>query len=518
MKSYLALFCSLLLSSDIHAQSLVPDPGFGNNGVVITPESGKSTVINSTALQSDGRIIAAGEYFNASDRHCLIARYLPDGTPDPSFGVQGKVMTSVGWKDGLQAVIVQADGKITAAGNVTVQTSNPVTISSRPFLIRYLPDGTPDSAFGINGVHHLDILNAFPTRAAAALAQLPDGHLLMGGSCLQANSMRMMLVCLEPDGSYDQSFGSGGMATFSPQSGQDAVLFDLAHQPDGKVVIGGYSGVASLSAPPNTRMALMRLLPTGLPDPAFGTSGAQLIQVATGNPNPFDVIRKLRIRPDGKIVAAGASDAHLALVQLNTDGTPDPAFGQAGIVSDNTRPVADGLSVLSDGRLLVSGLRTTGNNLTDVTISRFSATGVPDAALGTVVVDQSDRDRAYALTIQPDNKVLLAGHSGVTSGDVSFTLWRFADSNTAAGTAETAALRGLRLYPNPSGGDLYVSLPAAPARALSLCLFDLQGRLLLRREMRSAVTGLSLSGIPAGTYLLRVSHGKAMQSFKVSKQ
>lgn len=517
MKYIATLFSSLLLSSICSAQALVPDPGFGNNGVVITSESGKSTAIYSTALQNDGRTIAAGQYFNASSTHSFIVRYLPDGTPDPSFGVQGRVTTPVGWEDGLLSVIVQADGKITAAGNQMYVTGNPPTIVSRPFLVRYLPDGTLDSAFGTNGIHHLDILNAFATKDAAALLQLPDGRLVVGASCVQANTMRMSLICLHPNGSYDPLFGSGGIALFSPQSGQNAALFDMLHQPDGRIVIAGYSGQASLSAPPDTRMAVMRIEPNGTADPAFGVNGATLIQVTTGNPNPFDAVRRLAIRPNGKILAAGSSDGHLALVQLNTDGTPDAAFGQSGIVNDNTRPVADALSVLGDGRLLVSGFRTV-SSLSDVTLSRFSATGAADVSFGTVIIDQSDRDRAYTMMVQPDNKILLAGHSGVTSGDVHFTLWRLLTDSIGTGTAETPGVRGLHLYPNPSNGDLHISLPDTPAEPLGLSLFDAAGRLVLRREMRTATVTLSLSELANGMYVLQVGNAAGVQSYKVQKR
>ena len=117
------------------------DPSFGSNGVVTTSIPGYSAVASGVAVQPDGRIIIAGTAFNAAvdisihlklDR-CPLARYLPSGALDPSFGGTGIVTAPTGPMS-YEGVAIQSDGKIVVAG----------TIESTSFAIavtRYLRNG-----------------------------------------------------------------------------------------------------------------------------------------------------------------------------------------------------------------------------------------------------------------------------------------------------------------------------------------------------------------------------------------
>lgn len=92
------------------------DPSFGGGGTVTTPMSQFSTEQEgalAVAIQGDGRIVAAG--YCQSNIFCL-ARYNADGSLDLSFGGDGKVTTGFTGGDSANAVAVQADGKIVAAG------------------------------------------------------------------------------------------------------------------------------------------------------------------------------------------------------------------------------------------------------------------------------------------------------------------------------------------------------------------------------------------------------------------
>src|SRR6185312_7554259 len=101
---------------------------------------------NAAVLQADGKIVVAGSLgpvlFAGED--FLVARYLPDGSLDPSFGEAGRVITDFGGRDFAAAVIQQPDGKIVVAGAARS--------GGAPFgavaLARYLPDGSLDREFG----------------------------------------------------------------------------------------------------------------------------------------------------------------------------------------------------------------------------------------------------------------------------------------------------------------------------------------------------------------------------------
>src|SRR5438105_5384801 len=126
------------------------DPSFGHRGVVTT-DFGGTEVGSGLAVQSDGRIVAVGASVRAdSDNDFAVARYLPDGSLDPSFGRDGTVITDAGGRDAAYDVAIQADGKIVALGSS--ETGGGAGTSIEATLIRYNRDGALDPSFGTHGV------------------------------------------------------------------------------------------------------------------------------------------------------------------------------------------------------------------------------------------------------------------------------------------------------------------------------------------------------------------------------
>ena len=98
------------------------------NGIVLTPVGGGHDSASSVALEADGKIVLAGMSFNA-DTDFALARYDGDGILDTSFGADGVVITQIGGSEDAQAVAVQADGKIVAAGQSNVNGDLGVTLA-----------------------------------------------------------------------------------------------------------------------------------------------------------------------------------------------------------------------------------------------------------------------------------------------------------------------------------------------------------------------------------------------------
>ena len=126
------------------------DNEFGSEGRVTTivgSVPGNDNAL-SLALQTDGKIILAGEAFNpphASD--VALVRYTPSGSLDPTFGNNGKILTDIGGNfDQASAVAIQGDGKIVVAANTTYNGQ------PRIGMLRYTPQGNSDPSFGNNGV------------------------------------------------------------------------------------------------------------------------------------------------------------------------------------------------------------------------------------------------------------------------------------------------------------------------------------------------------------------------------
>jgi uncharacterized delta-60 repeat protein len=295
------------------------DRSFGTGGKVLTDVGARVRAADdgaswkngasAVALQDDGRIVAAG----AGDGVFALARYLPDGRLDASFGTGGKVVTNFGGKvtgggayaDAAvaNAVAVQADGKIIAAG----RSANDLA------LTRYLPDGRLDASFGTGG-KFVAKLGFDDFDEAKAVALQADGKIVAAGSSWPRNGY-WLVVRLTARGRLDRSFGSDGIAG-SSNGGAGAV----AMQRDGKMVALGDVFV------PETEIwssALIRFTRSGHPDQAFGNGGSVRIGLA-GHRQGTAVV----IQHDGKIVVAGnassrSGSSDFLLVRYKPNGDLD---------------------------------------------------------------------------------------------------------------------------------------------------------------------------------------------------
>ena len=130
------------------------DGSFGSAGWVFTAY-GPSSEHSDVVIQQDGKILAAGSTYMSciSLEDFTLARYNSDGSPDLSFGIAGKVITDLSPVDELAALAIQPNGKILVAGMAFVTTTNSF-IGGEFAVARYLPDGTLDSSFGSNGWVH----------------------------------------------------------------------------------------------------------------------------------------------------------------------------------------------------------------------------------------------------------------------------------------------------------------------------------------------------------------------------
>src|SRR5665647_806671 len=151
MKTFL-LFTLLSVTCLISfSQSTSLDVTFGTNGIVTTPIGAAGSVIHGMAIQSDGKIVAAGYRYNDSTWEFAVARYNVDGSLDSTFDGDGKLTTAISTVDDeINAIAIQSDGKIVVAG---YSNASGDINAYEPDLavVRYNTDGSLDSTFNGNG-------------------------------------------------------------------------------------------------------------------------------------------------------------------------------------------------------------------------------------------------------------------------------------------------------------------------------------------------------------------------------
>jgi uncharacterized delta-60 repeat protein len=252
------------------------DTGFAGHGIVKTDVAGSGDVAQDVAVQPDGKIVVAGSSASGvlADGDVLLARYLPDGRPDPGFGGgDGIVTTDLGTRaDGARALVVRPDGTIVVAG----------TAGEDVALVRYLADGTPDGAPTISDFGSDDV--------ADGVALAPDGSILVAGFTLGPSANRDFLLA---------RYSAGGVLERSVTTdfgGGDDFGRDLVVDGAGRIVVTGQAASATLFD-----LALARYGPDLRLDPAFAGDGTLTVDFHGRGDSGEDVA----LDRAGRIVAAG---------------------------------------------------------------------------------------------------------------------------------------------------------------------------------------------------------------------
>lgn len=384
------------------------DPSFGSGGIVSTEVGSKDAVAHSLALQADGKIVVAGgaEVAGAS-RDFALARFLPDGTLDSSFGAGGRVTTTVSpGVDEAMSVAVQADGKLVVAGRSGTQFA----------VARYLTTGGLDPSFGGTGVVRTALV-ADEQSAATSVAVQADGRIVAAGWAGQDFGLARYLT----DGALDTSFDGDGLAMTSISPGSDqcsAMVIDAT----GHVVA---TGTASKT------LATVRYNPDGSPDATFGSGGIATTTVGSkgGQAYAIAIDDKSRIVIGGYRRAGAHDDALIA--RYHSDGVLDTGLDGDGTVTTQLADGDDwifGVAVQADGKIVAAGAKAAGGGKSEVVVVRYRATGKLDDEFGDhgVLATQVGADSiAQDIALQPDGKIVVAGHTIDGSDGARFLVARY---------------------------------------------------------------------------------------------
>jgi uncharacterized delta-60 repeat protein len=443
--------CFFVLLTLLTLPTLVPaapgdlDLAFSQDGKLFDflRHSGGDDIVQGTAIQPDGKIVAVGQSEFGEIGSCGISRYNTDGSVDLSFDGDGSWVLPTGRECQLNAVAIQSDLKIVAVGEFRV-ASQP---GGRDFIvIRYNPDGSLDSSFDTDGVLIMPI-GSGDDRANGVVIR-GDGKIVVTGY----GNGQMVVVRYNPDGTLDTSFDSDGKAFTSFQQGGEA--FAITLQQDGRIVVAGRATVFTAGGGTETIFALARFREDGLLDGSFDGDGMLSMQVGIS----MGSARSVEIQPDGKIVAAGFAFPNgtgliyldFAVIRLNPDGTPDTTFDSDGIalphLTDSHDSVFD-MVIQSDGKIVAAGRAGNGGTSQDTLgIVRLNIDGSLDSSFnGTGIVMMTGNPRptiANTISLQQDGK-LVAGGTGIycCGSSEDFTLVRY----NADGTPDNSFGAGGRL-------------------------------------------------------------------------
>jgi uncharacterized delta-60 repeat protein len=264
----------------------VPDAGFGQAGRVITDLGGIEAAAE-VKLQADGKIVVAGSLRHTAESSApadmLLARYLPAGTPDPSFSQQGTVVTNLLPNDQPVALAIDAGGRMVVAIDECCGGSG------RAVLARFLPEGNLDGGFSSQ-------VGAGTSTSLSEVLTLENGKLyVIGNETIRGRGTTGFIARLLENGRPDRKFGREGTLSLGfARSSIDQAAIDDA----GRIVLAGSGADSKLG----DALWVMRRLGNGRPDRTFAGGGQQ--RFGLGSVSEVDA---LAMQSSGRIVILGES-------------------------------------------------------------------------------------------------------------------------------------------------------------------------------------------------------------------
>jgi uncharacterized delta-60 repeat protein len=372
-----------------------------------------------------------------------------------------------------QAITTQPDGRILVTGERWGSTAD-------FFLARFGVTGTPDPS--LNSTGYVTTPVGSGDDYARTIAVQLDGKILVAGSSANGANQDYALVRYNSNGSLDTGFGANGKVTTAFFSSDDSI-YDLAVQPDGKILAGGYTRDAT-----RTYFAVVRYNSDGSLDASFGISGKLISAISS-----YSTGQAMALLPDGKILVSGQSQvstnpSDFTVARYTANGSPDTTFGSNGSTTlslSATHDFVQCMTVQPDGKVLVAGSSSTNMAFA---VARFNADGSVDTGFGTGgafsqalgLYDCS----AYGVVVLASGKIVLEGYAVLPSGLSAMYLLclntdgsvdtGFGTNGVATATVGNSAL-GLSLYEQADGRLLVAGTASNYESYLAVARFNADG-------------------------------------------
>jgi uncharacterized delta-60 repeat protein len=239
----------------------------------------------------------------------------------------------------------------------------------------------------------------------------PDGKILLGADS-GAAGLHFLVVRLNADGSLDTTFANGqgyvGRSSGNCAGSGSGIILDAA----GNILLYGYDTDPATNS---TAGAVVRYTSAGLPDATFGSSGETF-----PDPTTTSAVLGGAVDPSGRVLvslvhpASTNTNYYCELARLNTDGSIDTTFGTTGFFTDAVMLYPDAIAVQPDGKILLAGHGPNGASTQGYLLDRTSATGQIDPTFGVNGQAQAyfagmTGGGAGAIALGPDGKITVTG-------------------------------------------------------------------------------------------------------------
>jgi uncharacterized delta-60 repeat protein len=448
----------------------------------------------------------------------------------------------------VNSISVQTDNKKIICGAFTTYNNGYPMATDNRIVRTFAANSGRDITF--NAAMSTDPKNCFTNTAYTSFIQ-PDGKIMIGGAFDDYNdpggihTPKQRLVRLNSDGTFDNTFITG--AAF-----QNGVIYAIALQSDGKILVGGSFTIAPGGV---TRNCMVRLNANGSLDNTFN--------IGTGF-NGY--VKTIKIQTDGKVLVGGTFNTYKGIaksyiVRINTDGSIDNTFsigtGFNGVVNTIvtaffgedyiivggaftsyngvaknriialkqdgsvglyfTEPGFNGtvntLFLTKDSNKLLVGGNFTQYVSTTTTRNNIAVIGYATGQLESAFNNAGFNGEVRAIAEQADGKIIIGGTFTQYNGLVRNNLVAIG-GETSLSTADFSK-NNISLYPNPVKEILNISLSES-TRIKSYEIYDFLGKKIVSKN--TTENYINVSNLSNGIYILKVTSSEGIMTNKFIKE
>lgn len=459
--------------------------------------------------QPDGKLLAMDEETNDSTFSSVLRRFNQNGSPDMSFGNNGKLDLQ---NFGLSKF--QPDGKLLRIVPTGIGEST---------LVRIKPDGSPDSSFGILGTAPAQLeANA----GISAIGFQPDGKILVCGSIRDINSSDFLIGRYHSNGDLDTAFGDNGFTHVNFRV--EDFGFAITTGPDGKIIYGGNSITFPPEFPDFRQYAFIgRLNADGSVDIGFGDQGKKVLERG-----PLESFVDVAVQNDNRILYTAYTNNSAGLGymgRLNIDGSTDNSFGQDGTVA------SEGTLIIQqpDSKILVAGNRRNIRNNTEAVLKRYAADGQPDVSFGNNGVlagPVAELDNYFFGSHVTGNILFLSGQGvdalGKQVGLIAKVILDPPPAAAAIATVSAPKIDGAReavnitvnVYPNPSPNHFNVTVNSNSGENIRGRVLTVTGTVVTAINFKSHKTFSVGETLRPGIFFIEIQQAGVTKIVQIIKQ
>ncbi len=485
-----SLLLPLLLFLALHAFAQAPDLTFNGTGTATYDPTGQHESAFTLVITPDGPLLAGTAYVNGNSTMLLLA-LAQDGSVRTTFGTEGLLSIPGTGPNWAQVFLgTRTDGSVlVAAQEFSVMDGGDVLV------YRVLANGTLDMTFGNGGSVVIDQMEL---DVIAGMVVRPDG----GFAVLLRNNPGTDLMCFNATGQPMTNFGTAGLMHF-PQ-----LIMSLRNAGNGGLWLGGHTVIGGLA---DTWVA--RLQANGAYDNSFGTGGQASFQLdADTDENTMDVALDVQELADGgalvlvNVHGQAVEDGWPRLARITSTGALVTSFGNGGVVDlfNGEYTQAGKMVVEPDGRCVIASFMNS-----QLLMEKRTASGALQSNWGnggSAITMPTNVSFYYLANLALDQAghIVTLGGGGSTGGTQDFLVHRFTNDLVSIGLSEIDTL-GDRLRAVPDPAEDHISIACNSTSSTHATVYDLLGRpqpVAVHRTEQGLT--LAVGALAAGRYFVSI--------------